>query len=269
MVTETPSPSATAIIVPCYNEAERLDVDEFVEFTVNRPWINLIFVDDGSTDDTAKVIDAAQRRAPERIRCLTLAENSGKAEAVRRGVVAAIEDGARLVGFWDADLATPLIDIDNFRALFEHDQDLQIVIGSRVKLLGRHIERSELRHCFGRIAATAVSEILGIPVYDTQCGAKLFRVNPCLQALFADPFITRWVFDVEILARWLIHRDPGIEVNRSIVEVPLHQWIDVPGSKLRAADFLRAPTDLWRVWRHYGGALRERERRDAGASASV
>jgi len=264
-----PSPSATAIIVPCYNEAERLDVDAFVEFSADRPWLTVVFVDDGSTDDTAKVMDAAQRRAPERIRCLALAENSGKAEAVRRGVVVAIEEGAQLVGFWDADLATPLLDIDNFRSLFEHLPDLQIVIGSRVKLLCRHIERSELRHYFGRIAATAVSQILGIPVYDTQCGAKLFRVNPCLRSLFAEPFITRWVLDVEILARWLIQRDAGVDVNRAIAEVPLRQWVDVPGSKLRRDDFLRAPADLWRVWRHYGGALRERERRDAGTGVSV
>jgi len=260
---EDDSLGATTIVVPCYNEAERLDIDAFVAFTADRPWLTLIFVDDGSTDATAKAIDDARRRVQDRIHCLTLPRNSGKAEAVRRGVLQAIEDGPQLVGFWDADLATPLLDIDSFRALFEHQPDLQIVMGSRAKLLGTHIERSELRHYFGRIAATAVSGILGIPVYDTQCGAKLFRVQPGLPALFGEPFITRWAFDVEILARWLIHRETGAEAHRSIVEVPLQRWIDVPGSKLRVGDFLRAPTDLWRIWRRYGGAIRERTRRGA------
>jgi len=252
---------STSIVVPCYNEAERLDVDAFATFAASRPWLRLIFVDDGSTDDTATQLDAARRRIPERISCVTLPRNSGKAEAVRRGVLRALQETPRLVGFWDADLATPLAEIDRFRLLFEQQPDLRIVLGSRVKLLGRHIERSEIRHCFGRIAATIVSRILGIPVYDTQCGAKLFLADRGLQALFEEPFLTRWAFDVEILARWLIHRDAGADVNRSIIEAPLDQWIDVAGSKLTAGDFLRAPTDLWRIQRRYGAALRQQARR--------
>ncbi len=252
---------STSVVVPCYNEAERLDADAFATFAATRPWLRLIFVDDGSTDDTSAQIDAAQRRVPERICCLTLPRNSGKAEAVRLGVLRALQEAPRLVGFWDADLATPLTEIDRFRMLFEQQPDLRIVLGSRVRLLGHRIERSAARHYFGRVAATMVSWILGIPVYDTQCGAKLFRVDRRLQALFEEPFLTRWAFDVEILARWLIHRDAGADVNRSIIEAPLDQWIDVPGSKLTAADFLRAPTDLWRIRRRYGAALRERARR--------
>ena len=112
-------PWATTIVVPCFNEAERLDIDTFVEFASDRAWLELLFVDDGSTDGTAEVLAAARQRAPGRIRCLTLAANSGKAEAVRRGVMDAIEKGRRLVGFWDADLATPLADVDDFRARIE------------------------------------------------------------------------------------------------------------------------------------------------------
>jgi len=262
---EDESTRPTSIVVPCYNEAGRLDVDAFVEFVDSRPWLELVFVDDGSTDDTAAVIDTARQRAPERIRCLQLAANSGKAEAVRRGIVDAIASGARLVGFWDADLATPLREIDDFRARFEHQPDLRILMGSRVKLMGRDIQRSFVRHYFGRIAATAVAGILTIPVYDTQCGAKMFRVDADVQELFARPFLTRWAFDVEILARWLIHRGPGVDVHRAILEVPLRQWTDVPQSKLKPRDFVLAPVDLWRIWRHYGVRIRERARQEAGA----
>ena len=261
-------PWTTTVVVPCYNEANRLDVDAFVAFVEDRPWLTVIFVDDGSTDDTARILEAAQRRSPERVGRLTLTPNSGKAEAVRRGVLQAIEGSPQLIGFWDADLATPLSELDRFCERFEDDADLQILLGSRVKLLGCHIERSELRHYFGRVAATAVSGILGIPVYDTQCGAKLFRVQPGLEALFTESFTSRWAFDVEILARWLIQRETDAELHRSMIEVPVRQWIDVPGSKLTAGDFLGAPVDLWRIWRRYGGALRDRARRDSIAGVT-
>jgi glycosyltransferase involved in cell wall biosynthesis len=253
-------PEKTVVVVPCFNEAARLDVNALVEFGGSRDWLELILVDDGSSDDTKATIQGAVRRAPDTIRALFLESNHGKAEAVRRGILAALEDDACFVGFWDADLATPLSDIGNFRRRLQQDPEIQIVMGSRVKLMGTEIERSELRHYFGRIAATAVSRILGIPVYDTQCGAKLFRAGTGLQEIFADPFVTRWAFDVEILARWLVARDEGIEANRAILEVPLRRWVDVPGTKLRAVDFLRAPVDIWRIRRAYRAAIRRRAR---------
>lgn len=250
---------ATTIVVPCYNEADRFDVDAFVEFGATRPWLTFLLVDDGSTDGTKDLLAAAVRRAPDRVGTLMLPENCGKAEAVRLGLLAAFESGAEMVGFWDADLATPLPEIDIFRRRFERQPDLEIAIGSRVQMLGTHIERKAARHYFGRVAATAVSLILGIAVYDTQCGAKLMRATPRVCGIFAEPFVTRWAFDVEILARWLLSRSvpPSVDVDRGLVEIPLDKWIDVAGSKLRLADFFGAPLALWRIYRQYGRALRQ------------
>lgn len=163
------------------------------------------------------------------------------------------------MGFWDADLATPLLAMDEFRRRFQDGPQLEIVMGSRVQLLGTRIERSARRHYLSRVAATAVSMVLGVPVYDTQCGAKLFRATPLVRRLFAEPFFTRWLFDVEILARWLSEtaHDPA-DIGHYIVEVPLQKWSNVGGSKLRPMDFVQAPYDLWRIHRRYGRFLRAR-----------
>jgi glycosyltransferase involved in cell wall biosynthesis len=254
-----PEPLTTVVVVPCYNEADRLDIDAFLQFSGPRPWLSFLFVDDGSTDGTRDLLAAAATRSPDQARYLVLEQNAGKAEAVRRGLLAAFDEGADLAGFWDADLATPLREIDVFREQLEGRPQLELVLGSRIRTLGNQIERKPVRHYFGRVAATAVSLILGIPVYDTQCGAKLMRSTARVRAIFAAPFETRWAFDVEILARWLINvRAAGeTSVERGIVEIPVSRWIDIAGSKLRARDFVGAPLDIWRINRRYGRALRQ------------
>src|SRR4029077_432705 len=114
--------------------------------------------------------------------------NQGKAAAVRQGVNYAMEQGAEYVGFWDADLATPLNAIQQFTAVFAARPDVDLVFGARVNLLGRHVHRKASRHYLGRVFATVVSAALRLPIYDTQCGAKIFRVTPATRVLWADPF---------------------------------------------------------------------------------
>jgi hypothetical protein len=127
-----------------------------------------------------------------------------------------------------------------------------MLLGSRVHLLGTDIARNPARHYLGRVAATLVSVSLGLAVYDTQCGAKLFRVNETLRSILAKPFLTRWVFDVEILARWLqLRAEERGRVARFIREVPVASWRDVSGSRIKLRDFARVPLDLWRVHRRY------------------
>jgi len=240
----------TTIVVPCYNEAARLEPERFLAFLEGEPGISFLFVDDGSGDDTRAVIEALAARSP-RIEALILERNGGKAEAVRRGILAALVGGCEAAGFWDADLATPLATIPAFVAVLDARPEVEMVIGSRVKLLGRVIERRPRRHYFGRVSATLASLILKLPVYDTQCGAKLFRRTATLPALFTEPFLTRWIFDVEILARWLAARSVD-EAERCIVELPLTEWRDVDGSKLSFWDFLRTPKELARLRMRYG-----------------
>jgi hypothetical protein len=105
----------------------------------------------------------------------------------------------------------------------------------------------------GRVFATAASLTLGLPVYDTQCGAKLFRANSILREVVADPFLTKWVFDVELLARYRcrLHASGQTDFEDRLFEVPLMSWRDVPGSKVRAWDFFGAFLELLRIARAY------------------
>lgn len=243
----------TAIVVPCFNEAERLPVDTFAEFSAANPWIGFIFVNDGSTDETAAVLARLRYRDPASFRVLDQHPNRGKAEAVRLGMLAALAENATYVGYWDADLATPLEEIPRMVRVLEERPRCEIVFGSRVQLLGRSIRRKSHRHYLGRIFATAASVTLDLPVYDTQCGAKLFRSTPSTAALFAEPFCSGWIFDVEIVAR-LIEARRGAdlpEAQEVIYEMPLDRWHDVGGSRVRPADFFRAIIAIGRIRKRY------------------
>jgi len=243
---------SSAIVIPCYNEAARLDVAAFRSFLGSNPPVALVLVNDGSTDATLSTLERLAGEYPDRVDVIDLRSNRGKAEAVRIGLLAACRR-APFVGFWDADLATPLQVIEQFASILASRAEIQWVIGSRVKLLGRHINRSETRHYLGRIFATGASVTLGLGVYDTQCGAKLFRATPLLQSLLADPFLTRWIFDVELLARLTRAARKGrcLPPQEVIFEAPLDTWDDVAGSKVKPTDFLRSGLELVRIWWHY------------------
>jgi glycosyltransferase involved in cell wall biosynthesis len=241
---------ATAvIIIPCYNEDARLDVSAFVRLTAAPHHVSFLFVNDGSTDRTLSLLESLKSLDPKRFDLLSFPQNCGKAEAVRRGVLKAIDAQPTYVGFWDADLATPLEAIIDFVALAESRPELKLIMGSRVRLLGRRIERRAIRHYLGRFFATGVSLVLNLPVYDTQCGAKLFRVSPDLVSLFDLPFYSRWIFDVEIIARLIESKCNGVSPRPEelIYEFPLNEWRDISGSKLACVDFARAAWELTRI----------------------
>jgi len=240
------------VVVPCYNEARRLPVSRFEAFLGAASDVGFVFVDDGSNDGTRELLHELERAHAGRVAVVELPTNLGKAEAVRAGILRAFELQPAYVGFWDADLATPLPALLEFRSLLDARRDLEMVFGARVVLLGRRIERRALRHYLGRVAATAISLVLGLRVYDTQCGAKLFRATPCVRALFEEPFTTRWLFDVEILARLIrFLRGHPVAAKNAIYEYPLTEWMDVEGSSLTPADYARAAVDLGRIWLRY------------------
>ena len=246
------TPPCATLVVPCYNEETRLKPGEFLDSLVAQPRVGFLMVDDGSGDGTWTVLEEMRVHAPERITTLRLERNRGKAEAVRQGMLRAMEAVRStdhvpyLVGYWDADLSTPLAAVPLFLEVFEEWPDCRLVMGSRVRLLGRRIVRRPLRHYLGRVFSTLASLALDLPIYDTQCGAKLFRADEDLQALLSTPFSDPWLFDVEILAR--LRALWGARAENRIVELPLPEWEDVGGSKIRLTDGLRALASLISIW---------------------
>lgn len=236
--------SKTALVIPCYNEETRLDLPAFKAALDSYPELALYFVDDGSTDKTYETLLDFSVNLP-RVKVLRMKKNAGKAAAVRHGILASIEDGNALTGFWDADLATPLSELKAFIQELANSE-LEMVMGCRLVHLGASINRKAVRHYLGRIFATAVAVLLSMPVYDTQCGAKLMKSELAVK-IFDKPFISAWLFDVELIKR--VKEIYGIPVCKTkIIELPLRQWHDVGGSKLKFSKMLLVPFVLLHIF---------------------
>ena len=158
-----------AVVLPCYNEEQRLNPVVFINELLKNPNLTFLFVNDGSRDNTLKVIQKICRHYPERALYISLDKNSGKGEAVRRGMLHLLEnDSYNIIGFWDADLAVPLSELWDFVDVFRQNSTVHGVIGSRVHLAGRLIERVNLRHYIGRLFATVICLTFDLNIYDTQ-----------------------------------------------------------------------------------------------------
>ncbi len=252
-----------AVVIPCYNEVDRLDRQALRAFLRSRPEVQAYFVNDGSTDGTLIALRSFQEDKELQVRVIDLPRNVGKGEAVRQGMlIACRESAAPYVAYWDADLATPLEEMPSFLEYAETRPELIWISGSRIRRLGADISRHPLRHYLGRSFATAVSLLLGLAVYDTQCGAKLLRTQTAA-ALFAEPFVSRWIFDVELLARLVVLMGHKAAAS-AIYEFPLSRWRDVGGSKVRARSFVKAAFDLARIMRTYPGIVKGRNRPQRG-----
>ena len=246
------------LIIPCYNEEKRLDTKVFLELAQCHGDIIFMFVNDGSKDNTRKILHALSEAALN-ITVLNLPQNVGKAEAVRQGVHTALATYPEIptLAFYDADLATPFKDLNIMIDKLLQEQ-LLMVIGCRFKRLGGNIDRRFGRFILGRIFATIAANILKLPVYDTQCGAKVFSYE-IAQQIFKQPFYSRWLFDIELFARIInIHGYP--ETIDRVVEYPLTSWKDIGGSKLKFSSILRQPINLLKIHRKYRKQLKAKRK---------
>jgi len=255
-VTTTLKIMRIAIIVPCYNEQARLDVDYWRQIE-DIPCLTLIFVNDGSTDETQGIIDKICSAG--RSRSVDLPVNVGKSEAVRIGLRYALGDSDSAfagVGFIDCDGAFTISDVQRFVDIWENrcvQSSFDAVWSARIGLSGRAVRRTNFRHYVGRIIATLVS--VGLPQcpYDTQSGFKLWRKSSALMKCTEVKFRTRWFFEVELLQRWLVNEKRVM----SIWEEPVESWQDVPGSKIGVGQILHVLSDLFLIKRLMRLSLRQ------------
>ncbi|MBS1970385.1 MAG: glycosyltransferase [Bdellovibrionales bacterium] len=234
------------LVVPCYNEEKRLDLEAFEEGAQGE--MQIVFVDDGSKDNTVQMIQKfIQGKSNLHVhRC---PKNGGKAAAVREGMLHVAKhptlSKADWVGFWDADLATPLWEVPNMVLYSKmYSEKVDSIWGSRVYRLGSKIIRSTKRHYLGRGFATVIGILLKVESYDSQCGAKLFRMEH-VETAFGESFLSNWIFDVEIMLRLK---------GKLLVEYPLRKWEDVPGSKVKVyKEILRVFRDILKIRKKYLG----------------
>jgi glycosyltransferase involved in cell wall biosynthesis len=238
----------TIIVIPCYNEEKRLKSSDFLDYVQTHSDTAFLFVNDGSKDNTLQILHNLSLQH-EQLLYLHLPKNRGKAEAVRQGVLYILQKWQPgNIGFWDADLSTPLNEIECFIQQMEK-YTRSMIIGMRIKRLGAKVYRKTSRFLLGRVFATVVSRIINLPTYDTQCGAKLFKTQ-LAASLFREPFISKWLFDIELLARYVQLSDVPT-VCTQVYEYPVFEWVDMSGSKLKLTDFLFAPWELWKIKRKY------------------
>lgn len=239
-----------AVVVPCYNEENRLPYAAFLNFAQNHPEVILCFVNDGSKDKTLSVLRGLQSECPKNICVYDMEQNGGKAEAVRNGMLYIHHNfNVNLSGFLDADLATTPEEWLQMAIYKEQHPQFAAIVGSRIQRLGASIQRDQSRSILSAIVKKFISIILKASFQDSQCGAKIFQ-SYLVPFLFDMPFSTPWLFDVEIFLR-LQKKFGSSTLQNGVLEFPLMHWNEIGDSKLKLKDSIKIPMQLLRLHLHY------------------
>ncbi|MFF7244907.1 dolichyl-phosphate beta-glucosyltransferase [Embleya sp. NPDC008237] len=253
----TPAGTELSVVIPVFNESRRLPATLTAVLDHLRgagiDW-ELIVSDDGSTDDTYAVATAAAGHDP-RVRVVRHPVNRGKGHAVRLGVAGS---RGRRVLVCDADLATPIAELDRLQAAL--DDGFDAAIGSRGGPFT--VDRPPVRRMLSDVGGRLIRAVALPGTVDTQCGFKLFD-GAKARAAFARACVDGWAFDIEVLRLFLAS-------GWSFVEVPV-AWTHQSGSKLRPGHCLEVLTDLARVRLRHGRPQRpgtRSARPDGGSDTS-
>ena len=237
-----------AIVIPCYNEANRLPVKSYKSFLNKARDVSIFFINDGSSDETGHQIHEMVMEFNEHVHLISLKENKGKGNAVFEGFHFVLNNhDFKKIAFLDADLATSLEECYQLTNFVEGK--ISLVFGSRILKLDNNIKRKWYRFFFGRLVATAISKSLKLSLYDSQCGCKIFDTS-LADKIFVEPFLSKWLFDVEIFFRAIkIYGRKNIKEH--IKEVPLNEWVDTPDSRVSPWYFFRLWLDLYKISKKY------------------
>ncbi len=229
-----------SVVIPTYNEAQRIvptiaAIASYVS-DLGIAW-ELIVSDDGSTDGTPQIVEDLGFA---NVEIIVADENRGKGNAVRSGLRAA---RGSYVLFSDADLSTPIEELD--RLMAEIDAGADVAIGSRGADGAEEASRSAVRRLVSAVFRTLVRVLFPVGIEDSQCGFKLFTEESAARLVDAQT-IEGFSFDLELL--WVANR-----IGLEVAEVPVH-WVDAPGSKVDPArEAVRFLADMVRIRRRHRG----------------
>ena len=213
--------------------------------------IHVIFVDDGSTDST-HIRLASEFKDFDNFEILRLNQNVGKSNALRVGMLRALEIDFPYIGTFDADGAISPTDLLTALSICKLNPDSHLVSGARILLAGSDVSRNNFRRWTGRIIATIIATILRIQIYDPQSPCKVYRAS-VLENNLGDEFRTRWFVDTEIILRSKRSNSESCKV----VEFPVVTWRDVEGSHLSILQALRVANEIRKLyllqWQAYPG----------------
>jgi dolichyl-phosphate beta-glucosyltransferase len=211
-----------SLIIPCYKESSRfpLFLQSICHLTTRYP-LEIIVVDDGSPSSDFELLkNKISNQLTENIRLLHYDKNKGKGAAIQYGID---NSAGEYIGFVDADGAIPSNEVENFIQYILKNPDEDMIISSRIRILGKTVNRSLKRHLSGRVFITILNLFFSVPVYDSQSGLKIFKREKF--NLIKDKISDfRWLWDTQVLI--LFYKS-----KFKMKEIPI-DWSDVPGSKV-------------------------------------
>ena len=228
--------------MPVFNESSRWNSKYWLD--LKSAGISLFFVNDGSTDITGQLISDVDG-----VVVLNLTKNVGKAEAVRIGMrhAAGIDYDFDSVGFIDADGAFDVLEVLSIieKSNLYFASGFNAVWSSRVKLAGRKINRSVVRHAIGRVIGGLLAFAYKSFPYDSQSGFKVYQCDDYLYKSLAYSSKTRWFFELEHFTNYYSSSNKLLR----IWEEPLHSWSEIPGSKIYRLGSFRILRELVTIFR--------------------
>lgn len=237
---DLPHPLSITIIIPAYNEENRIApcLERLKTFCRNKKWdYEIVVVEDSSNDDTASIVDG-YHRLNERITLMTLPTRLGKGGSI---ACAALQSITEYTAYMDVDLAADVTQLEHMlKSIDSHD----IVIGSRILRgnlppIKRPLYRSVLSFLYSRAFAT----LFGIPIYDPQCGIKIFK-TPVLSKLLKNIMVSGFAFDTDLIVA-------AHSMSMSVQEIPV-EWIHQESSKVEVFSEIKTMgLDLLSIWYNY------------------
>ena len=239
------------LVVPVYNESNRINILVYEKFVENNDSVKIIFVNDASTDNTLQILTTLKNNYPLQVEVLTNTTNMGKGEAIRKGMIhALLKSNSPHLGFIDADLSVPLHDLIRFSKALEASKACA-ALGVRDLSDTYHVKRTFSRKYLSYLFRYYVQIVFQFNITDTQCGAKIFK-REIVEILYRNPFETRWLSDVELLLRLKKYSIANqLSFSDQLIPLAVTYYEDKTGSKFIFFEFLRTTIDLIKLSLRY------------------